>query len=63
MNWTVEGGEMSDREKDTPEQPEDEADADAEELNLGELGAVFGGWHPAPPPLDPPSDSNPSDGA
>ena len=42
---------MSDREKDTPEKPEDEADADAEELSLGELGAVFGGWHPAPPPL------------
>ena len=52
---------MSDREKDTPEKPEDEADA--EELSLGELGAVFGGWHPAPSPPDPPSDSNPPDGA
>ena len=50
---------MSDREKDTPEKPEDEA----EELSLGELGAVFGGWHPAPPPPDPPSDSSPPDGA
>ncbi|MCY4473925.1 MAG: hypothetical protein OXC83_00615 [Chloroflexi bacterium] len=46
---------MSDREKDTPEKSEDEP----EELSLGELGAVFGGWHPAPPPPDPPSDSIP----
>ena len=54
-------GEMSDREKYTPEQPTSDAEevspeADTEKLSLGELGAVFGGWHPAPPPLDPPSD-------
>ncbi len=46
---------MSDREKDTPAEPE----TDAEELSLGELGAVFGGWHPGPPAPDPPSDSSP----
>ena len=55
---------MSDREKDTPEQPASDAEdpspeTDTGELTLEELGAVFGGWHPAPPPPNPPSESGP----
>ena len=46
---------MSNQEKDRS----DPAESSDEELTLEQLGTVFGGWHPAPPPPSPSSDSNP----
>ena len=47
---------MSDRDKNTP--VEIEPEPEAEELGLGELGAVFGGWHPGPPAPEPPASTS-----
>ena len=50
---------MIEGEKDTPEQ----SASDGEDSTFGELGVVFGGWHPGPPAPDPPSECVPPDDA
>ncbi len=53
---------MSDREKEVDSEAGEEESED-EELTLGELGVVFGGWHPGPPAPDPPSPPRGTSGA
>ena len=46
---------MSDREKEVTADSGNDEEFKHKELTLGELGVVYGGWHPGPPAPDPPN--------